>query len=459
MIKKMINFFKTRKILNNALAAAKAGDVRNALELLQPIFCSDDLNLNFKTWKATWDTFGGIAAFLEELSLSESSIAVADQWNNVPLLEAFSFELVQHGLYHAAIPIIKRGLKFEPEHAGLLFELANVYEELRQYDQARAQLLSATRLLEESFMARYLVVFYSIMIGDMTSAKEWYNGLIKILSYDVSDYRETYENLYSALEIILERTETLSVLFPFNDGSLFEWNAAINGNILLHSSKEGMEVMNGRYAWLQEPPHLLFNCIAQLKSLLEHLKVKPQRLIALPDHDSNVLAFTAAKVFNCPVVTLSEETKSFPGLIVCYHSELISDAIKEQISEAHESQIFWCHSVDWTKDSIAPDFISYFAQYTCAPWAVQKVIDSSDIGSGNTPRVIDRPAMTGTYQEIVEKLKSIVSEEQHHEESSHIKKLASKLYCLEEERQSTVFDLKRYRTKQWTASPVSSNRF
>lgn len=451
MFMKWINLFKTRKSLKKALAAEEPSQ---AIKILNEIFARDDFTTNFKIWKPTWQTLGHIADKIEEKAIANDCYAVSDDWENLQLLYELGYNLVDQKLFQASIPLFERGLNLDPKNEHFLLELVNSYEAIERYDLAKEKLLEAPELLEIAFLPRYLMAFYSIMLLDIQSAKQWFAGLDKLCHCDESQ-QEAYCHMYEKIKGILERVDVLSPMTSLDAHDTRGWNAALNSNVLLALSDDDIS-MNGRYGFFQESPKFMFECIAQLKALLSHLKFIPERILTFPDRDSCILAQAASKLMNCPIEEYSEATKTLPGLIVCYNfnSESLTDDIRNHAQEAYENQIFWCHSFDWTKNSLAPDFISYFAQYSIPVWEKRIAVNNT----GGKPEVVEIPALEGSYEDVYRKIQTLAGENPEKESCPLLQRLAFDLFCVNE-KGSSIFNQKRTRPVQILASPVFSPRF
>lgn len=246
MIMQWINYFKVSKFLKKASAA---GTPQEAFHILNGIFESSYFTGNYRVWKSTWQTFGQIATQAGEPDLANDCFIAADSWNNPKLLYQCGYNLFERGLFSASVPLYERGLKLLPNDENMLLELVSSLEELGKFNLAKEQLLKVPRILEVSFVPRYLMAYYSIILLDIPAAKKWFEGLDKLMSENGEEY-ESYKLMHDRIKNILNRIEVLSAFTPLDKHDIRGWNAALNANILLNLSEFGEE-MNGRYAFLQ----------------------------------------------------------------------------------------------------------------------------------------------------------------------------------------------------------------
>lgn len=440
-------FSPINKSLKNALKAAKEGDGKKAFAFLEPIFKADEIQE--KVWKSTWLTAQKIFQYLGERDLAIFSEEMADQPDAASSYFHFGYALIEKDLYDPAFVVLKRGAALFPSDERILTELVCAYEQLGLYNEAKKALLLSRDLVDTSFFPRYLAVFNSIMTGNLEEANRWFEGLLSLLTNAPSDLIENYTHMFKNINAMLTRGKLLAPHTPLDENDIRGWNGVINGNVVLHLSDFYFETTKGRYGGIQEGAETLFSCIVKLKETLDALSFKPKRLLTFPDRDSTILGHAAADTFGCSVEVFSEETRDLPGLIVGYSSNLITDELYDLLLEAHVDQLFWCHASNWTQTSVAPDFISYFAQCASPPWEKKIVIDTeNDILFGGKPKFKTKDPLKGSIEEILESLHSMVNSpiEGNAEEAKAI----AKMLFTEE----GGFNKTRKRSSQWIDSPV-----
>lgn len=441
--------YRIRKSLKRSLKAASMGNAESAFALLEPVFKSSELYEKEKIWKMTWKTVGDIFQHLEEPQLATASNEVVVNQASASPYFNFGYGLVEKGLYDPAVSVLKKGVALFPHDEKVLTELVHVYEQKGAYQEAQLVLLSARDLVETSFFSRYLAIFNSIMCRDLDKANELFEGLLSLLCSAELDLIENYTLMFETVKGMLTRGKWLVSHTPLDDQDLRGWNGVINGNVVMSLSDFGVETMKGRYGWFQEGAETLFSCIAKLKETLDALGFKPERLLAFPDRDSTILAHAAAQTFGCDVEVYSQETRNLPGLIVGYSSDLITEELFELLWEAHEGQVFWCHASNWTHSSVAPDFISYFAEATSPPWNEKlKVSNMDDVLRGEEPKVDTVPALEGSIKEILESLQAMV-DAPIEEDAEEVKSMAKVLFS-----ETSDFGKAKKRSRQWADSPV-----
>ncbi|WP_420421160.1 tetratricopeptide repeat protein [Simkania sp.] len=464
-MKMFTSYFSTQKVLKSSISANQEGNPQKALKILEPLLHSKKIITSCSLWKSTWKIVSEIFEQLGDqqlASLSQANLFIQDHPHQ---FYHFGYELVERGLYVVGLPVLKRAALLFPNNEQILTEIAHILEQLKLYREGKECLLQAPKLVQTAFMPRYLVVFYSIMTGDLEEANKWFSGLDQLLIHTPLEYRESYEFMFDNIQAMLDRAKLLLPHTPLDSSDLRGWNAVVNGNIVLHLSeyamesmggRYAMESMGGRYAFYQESSTSLFRCISQLKDVLDNLYIQPKRILSLPDRDSCILSHQAAKFLQCPVEIFSAETNSLPGLIVCYCSDLIDSDSFDFLAEAKEDQVLWCHASNWTQDSIAPDFISYFSQCTCPPWGKQLTLDIEGLESDEKPNVIEKDPLEGTPEHVAETLYKTY-ETQQLEDTEQAKVLARLLFCHKNE--NNAFSAQRTRSRQWVDSPISSEPF
>lgn len=183
--------------------------------------------------------------------------------------------------------------------------------------------------------------------------------------------------------------------------------------------------------------------------------------LSFPDRDSRILAQAASATFKCAIEEYSEATQALSGLIVCYNfnSESVSNEIRTLAKNAYANQLFWCHAQDWTRDSLAPDIISYLAQYSTPAWEKRHVVNNMVNGEivGDKPEIVELPALEGSEEDIYEKLQNLMEEKQQKEKDPSLRQLAEHLFRIDKEG-PYHFHQARIRSMQMAASPVQSSR-
>ncbi|GAB4226714.1 MAG: hypothetical protein Tsb0021_02990 [Chlamydiales bacterium] len=453
----IFSYFSIRKVVRKALSLSKAGNQLESLQVFDTVLNNKEL-LRPSIWKMTWSVAEKIFRNIGDQRLANLCLSIFGKTAKSDDYYSFGYALVERGLDNMALTVLNRGAQLFPNDEKILTELAYVYGELELFDQAKHTLLNSPYLIVSMFMPRYLLVFNSLMMGDLREATRWFRGLEELLSNSSLDLRENYTYMFNTIASMIERAKVVVQYTSLDAFDLRGWNAVVNGNLVLHLSEFDKETMGGRYGYIQEGPEKFFGCLHQLIAVLKSLSIVPSRILALPDEDSLILAYIAARFFHCSVEIFSEETRDLSGLIICYHSDAISPETLILLSKASECQIFWCHAFNWTQQSLAPDFISYFAQYATPPWKERISLAFEENDKMGRPQIVTKQLIRGSFEEIAERVYELVDVEEI-ENPPEVTTLAHLLFSYLETKSKTIFEKQRDRLRHWKESPVKSATF
>lgn len=312
---------------------------------------------------AVCSLLASVASKIGAAALSERARSTVHNSSDPAALHAVGLELYRAGAFGAAATFFRQTVRGAPGQEGPLVDLASALEADLQNEAAVEVLRGA-----KGFMPQYLLAFNTLMTGDRAAAAERIRNL--------PDGRP---DMVAALKGMLARAEVLSRVTPLDSADLRGWQAAIDGTILLHLSPAGGETMNGRYGFVQENYSLLAEGIARLHAVLEVLKLKPPRVLILPELGSQILGQALAEKLKIPASQWSGKDRA-PGLIAAYDLDRLEPEVARALTQHYPGQILWSHAARWTEPfPVAPDIVTYLYEIQRAPWDPQIVEEDGEI--------------------------------------------------------------------------------
>jgi hypothetical protein len=183
----------------------------------------------------------------------------------------------------------------------------------------------------------------------------------------------------SRIQGILARADAARGQTPLDATDLRGWHFVLTGGLLLHLSPHGFdEGMHGRYAFVQDSEPVCLEGLRKLVQVLEALDRRPERVLALGDRASAILAHAAAAVLGVPIERWPSDK---PGLIVAHDLTLLAsvdDGVLESLQAHRPGQSLWAHASCWTElQPIAADFVTFLYQHNRDPWGPQLRVDAA----------------------------------------------------------------------------------
>lgn len=355
-------------VRREALDALAAGEPQRAFSQIRRFLeYPGELDSDAR-WADALDVFARIAAVIAGDALAGHARAAAARPDSVEAVYSLGYELVEQALHGFAATVLARARALDPEDAGILFELVAALEGCGANQEACRFLREAGPLVDQSFLARYLLSYNALMTGDLEEPRRLLPGLSALLSREGPE--EGRAHMHAALAGMLARADALRGAAPLDAQDLRGWHFVITGGLLLHVSPYGFdEGMNGRYAYTQDSEARCLEGIRRLEAALSAWKLAPPRVFVLPHRESAALAHAAAAVLGLPAAPWPEGGTADPGLIITYDLSRLDGAILESLGDHRPGQILFAHAASWTEEPpFAADLTTYLYQINAAPW-------------------------------------------------------------------------------------------
>ena len=128
--------------------------------------------------------------------------------------------------------------------------------------------------------------------------------------------------------------------------------------------------MAGRYAYVQDCFNKCRVGLARLEMILQANAIPAERIYAMPDRSSRILATAASQLFGVPLEDWPDGGTHQPGIIVAYDVTSIPHELLPSLAEHRSGQVLYSHALCWTQTTpIAPDVTSVLYQTLIEPWA------------------------------------------------------------------------------------------
>lgn len=291
---------------------------------------------------------------------------VAQNPNDVQGLYDLGFGLYEESQFGIAAGVLARADKLAPNEPQIVSELVCALEGFNDCKSAVEVLRRYPKLTEKRFLFAYLMSFNCIMSGDIASAVECASKLPKLVEED--DHEIMAQRIYD----FLARAQKVGGVCSLDENDLRGWNYVTTGGILTMLSPHGYpEPMRGRFAYVQDSYQNIRVGLESLKTIVEHKRMKPKCIFALPGRNSMIVATAASQIFDLPLEQWPmEDGTGKPGIIVGYDFGEI-DVNLEHLSFHRSNQLLFSHAIQWTFSlPIAPDVVTLQHQELIAPWEI-----------------------------------------------------------------------------------------
>ncbi|MGC4999946.1 hypothetical protein [Streptomyces sp. DT195] len=300
--------------------------------------------------------------------LAEAASALAAGSEEPRALFAFGYACIERGVSFLAVPALRLALRRAPDSLGVLRELVAAYEDEGRHREAADELARYEDRFEQ-WPDRYLLVFNSLMAGDLETARRHH-----ALLGDPED--ETWLPTRERQNLMLRRAADAERAGPLDRTDLRGWQYVMGGTVLGTLSPFGFdEGMTGRYAFTQDDETLCLRGLLRLRTLLESAGVRPRSVSLLPDRDSRVLGLAAAEVLGLPsepFVPGREDT-----VVVAYDLNALAGHeegpdVLSQLLERAPGQVLHEHASCWTDPpAVAADSVTLLHQVVTSPWGAR----------------------------------------------------------------------------------------
>ena len=312
---------------------------------------------------------GPVFAAAGATALAERAAEASVSPGDPERLYALGYQLIEDGLAPMAVTVLARGVELAPDSEALVTELVAALEAQLAYRDAARVLAARPALVEASFLCRYLLVFDSIMSGDLATARAVAPRLVPA--------EHAQERMAARVHGMLARADQLEASCPLGGHDLRGWHRVITGGLLLHRSPYGFdEPMHGRYAWLQDSWTLVRHGLERMRAVLAAWGWQPPCVYAPPGREHEAIAGAAAALLGVPQVPWPALGVPAPGLVVAYDLATVPPRELERLAQRRRDQVLHAHVTIWTDDApVAADLTTLLAQRVVPPWGRQLAVD------------------------------------------------------------------------------------
>ncbi len=445
--------------------ALQSGDIQEALRSLQWTlrFPAADLD-SPERWAGAFQLLADAGARVAGEDFKASIAAIVESPDDVNALYKAGYDLIEYNLPAIAATVLARANATAPGQEGIVAELVAAFEREGWNHAACEVLRKETELLERSFICRYLLVFNSILSGDLKTARENQAHL-----RPADDEQQRF--MVSTTQAMLERADFITQndlgkldTIPGEFATdLRAWQFVISATVMLHISREGFdEGMHGRYAFVQDSFELCHAGLQKLRMLLGVSGRLPKSVAYLPERNSEILGHAAAQLFGVEARPFLPENAdddfvdaSNIELIVAYDLNALSDerlaqTIYPLLRNADPGRLLFTHAMNWTADfPVAPDVCTFLYQACTSPWGERLTFGASN-------EVTQTSAMTEDPGVIAQLILDAKIDDAELEDRDALENYGRVL-------RGSAFDFvdreMQSRARFFVGSPVTSNRF
>ncbi len=424
--------------LHEAKQKLDSGDAQGAFQILRWVF--HDLNLSNRTEDFS-DALGALAPIAAEIAGDEFAEQVrACSCNPSEPQEIFDLAgtFGEEGVFDIAACLAMRARLLVPEEEEVTAMLADLLEEDQRHEEAYEIVKEDVKRFPDSFYMQYLLAFHAIMCADLENARTAFSRL-------TNPPDEDHQFLTDRISAMLARCDEISTACDLGPHDLRGWHYLVTGSTLTHVSPLGFdEGMNGRYAFTGDSYERCKEGLLRLKEVIAASGLKPQRIIALPERNSNILAMAAANLLELPYTPWESGIRE--GLVIAYDLADLNEENARGLYEHHPGQILFAHATSWT-DPIpyVADITTYLYQQQQSPWDERMELNGEEI--------VNLPADEAPPKELAARIANAELEEDALADLDELKKIVAATGEQAAFRQKTGS-----RSPLWPG-PVTSNRF
>ncbi len=297
------------------------------------------------------------AGFDDLVAASSALAADPDQPQN---LFDFGYGCIERGISYLAVPALTAALDRVPDSPVVLTELVAALEDEGRHRDAVAVLTERGAALR-AWPDRYLLVFNSIMAGDLAGAKAQFGQLT---APDDEQWQPAYERVWR----MLDRAATVGTVSVLDNRDLRGWHFVLTGGVLATLSPYGFDQgMTGRYAYTQDGYDRCLLGLLRARVILAATGRRPRTVSLLPDRSSQALGLAAAEVFGLRPEPFSARRQD--TLVVAYDLTAAGDELMAQLRERTDGQVLYEHATCWTDPpTVTADISTVLHQTVVAPW-------------------------------------------------------------------------------------------
>jgi hypothetical protein len=362
--------------IETARSAAAVGDAAGTIRALralpEPLLLTDG---------GTFGAVAGLVASAARAAGFEELAASADRARDNPeephALYGYGYNCVERGVAYLAVPALMRALARAPHAGTVRMELVSALEAEARHAEA-VEVLAGSDAMEQ-WTGRYLLVFNSLMAGDVEGANQWYTRLGPPPERRQEAMAARLAAMLSRVQLLLG-AELLDDAVPSRDdphgtlgtSDLRGWHFALNGGLLTTLSPYGADAgMNGRYAYLAETYASCHWGLRRLATVLTASGRRPPTVGLLQDRSSRILGMAAAEVLGVRAWDWRPQMEG--ALVIAYSLADAAPHVLNGLSGA-PGQILVEHATSWTDPpAVAADVTTFLHQVVVPPWAARQL--------------------------------------------------------------------------------------
>ena len=316
-------------------------------------------------WARIFNLLSTASIKLKALDLGEALKQVATHPANPEILFTGANLLLQREFYELAAILFKRADEHTTHDEAIVSRLVMALEAMGRNSEACDVLYGHAELVAGRFLPNYLLVYNSILAGNLESARENIE--------DLRSENEEQQFMVSTVQRMLNRAALFMDSVPFNMSC---WNFVINKSTILLENPLLPEAMQGRFGHLHDT---YAACRAGLLAFAAHLKKRniiPGKIASFEDHGSKSLAIAAKEMFGAELLPPDQARQA--NIIICYDLSRLADEKIMAILLQNPGIILYSHAMHWAQDfALAPDYNGVLYQVIEPPWVGRPVLGES----------------------------------------------------------------------------------
>ncbi|MFD3519773.1 hypothetical protein [Streptomyces sp. NPDC058653] len=350
-----------------------AGDIPGAVRALRPAAESAPLTELARA-------VGRLAEATGFDDLTAASRVLAEDPQSPQALYDFGYGCVERGVAFLAVPALREALRLAPDSYAVLDELVSALESENRHAEVVALLLERDATLRP-WPERYLLVFNSLLAGDLSTARTHFSRL-------PAPDDTKWEWAHTRVSGMLHRADRALSAHP-GDGARLDrrdlrgWHYVLTGGYLATLSPYGFDAaMTGRFAYLQDSAELCRRGLDRLRVVLDAAGPRPRTVSLLPGRPDRILGLAAADVLGLPTEPYTpggEDT-----LVVAYDLNDIDREVAVSLRDRADGQILYEHATCWTDPPVvSADVSGLLCQTVVQPWGERLLM--TDDGARTEP--------------------------------------------------------------------------
>lgn len=331
-------------------------------ESLKQLVSGLQVDVNYKPLYLLARDILGKMGGTEERRLFAIALSEFDQFQ--PFFD-LGYHFIDTEHYPLAIVFLKKARELEPSNVDAAYELAFAY-------MARFQIEAALQVLDSidysgDFWAAYLYYQCKLWLKQPEGVAEFTteaqtllesqtsNESIELAQYKINELKDSLAR-YQHIEF---QTQT-----PIREWHFIQYGAAI----LQLAEEDTAEPAGGRYVALWGSLAETRRILEQFVKYLTQLQRLPQRVIAIPERESEIIGRALAQLLQVPFSTLEVMEDFSESLIVAMDSRSFNGI--EPLIDIQPNQTVFAFYQSWLERSmIVPDVVGLLAQHYWSPWA------------------------------------------------------------------------------------------